>query len=208
MKKIILVLFLACTAFTYSLFGQTKIAVIDMAKVFDGYQRTKVVQLQLQKQNDVFRAQAETLNAARLKLEDEYKALRDAAMNSILTEAEQESKRLAAQDKNIALELKKEEIIAFNRETTAKMNKMLDDMRATVLADIHGVIQNKCLLEGYQLVLDKSGMTMNSISTVVYHTKDMDITDSVLETLNRGYSMDAANPLKGAEEAGKTEKGK
>ena len=57
------------------------------------------------------------------------------------------------------------------------------------------MVTEKCLAEGYGLVLDKSGRTLNNIPFVVYSSKMLDITDSVIKTLNMGQNKPAPEPV-------------
>ena len=63
------------------------------------------------------------------------------------------------------------------------------------------MVSAKCLAEGYVLVLDKSGRTLNNIPFVVYSSNAMDITTAVIKTLNMGQTSPAAQePNKGTPE--------
>ena len=51
-----------------------------------------------------------------------------------------------------------------------------------IIKDIEKVVADKCVTEGYVLVIDKSGKTLNNIPTVVYHNPALDITTPVIKT--------------------------
>ena len=54
------------------------------------------------------------------------------------------------------------------------------------------------MLEGYTLVLDKSGTSLSEVEFVVYFQPNLDITDSVVQDLNRGYRKNAKDPAAAA----------
>lgn len=172
-----------------------KIAIVNMAKVFQDYEKTKVHELRLQKQADVFKEYSMKLTEVLKKAQQEFTELRNASQNIALTEAERQNKLLAAQDKYTEVSLKEKQLREYNRDKQAELRDAYDTMRADILKEIHAVIQNKCMLEGYSLVLDSSGMTLNNIAPVVYWNPGMDITQGVLEELNRGNRINAGNPL-------------
>ena len=55
------------------------------------------------------------------------------------------------------------------------------------------------MLEGYTIVLDKSGESLNDVEFVVYIQPNLDITEAVIQDLNRGYRKNAKDPAGAAE---------
>lgn len=165
-----------------------KVAVVDMEKIFQEYYKTKISDGNLKKQAEIFKDYSEKLNESLQKLQDEFKSLRDASQNVVLTETERENKRLAAQDKYRQVNAKEAELKQYNREKQRQLRDDYDKMRAEILEEIKKAIKDRCALEGYSLVLDKSGMTLNNIPALIYHNPAMDITGSVIQELNRGHN--------------------
>jgi len=165
---------------------QGKIAVIDMAEVFNGYEKTKLGELKLKQQAEVFQEYSANLTTQLEKLRKELGDLVNAAQNMALTEAERQNKMMSAQDKNLEIQNREKELRDYQREKQFQMREAHEAMRTEILKEINVVVSNKATLGGYILVLDKSGMTTNQIAAVVYHAPGMDITESVLADLNRG----------------------
>ena len=164
-----------------------RIAVIDMNKVFESYSKTKINEVKLKNQSEVFRKYAGELSGSIQKLQKEFLRLRSASQNLAYTGAERENMRLNAKEKYMQIQAKKRELERYEQEKRAQLRDQYEKHRSEILKDIERVVNNKSIAEGYTLVLDKSGRSLNNIPTIVYASKAIDITQSVIKTLNMGY---------------------
>ncbi len=182
-----------------------KFAVINMEKVFQEYYKTKIADANLKKQADVYKEYSDKLNESLEKLKDEFKMLRDAAQNIALSDVERESKRLAAQDKYRQMKEKEEESKQYSTEKQAQLRDQYDEQRTKLLGEIKDVVQRRAVAEGYSLVLDMSGKTLNNISAVIYFNPASDITDAVIKEINMPADEKdkSATKNKDAEKGGK-----
>ena len=187
MKKRFLTLLCAFCALSLSA-AEMKVAVIDMGRVFQEYTKTKVNEARLKKQAEIFKDYSTRLSDQLKKLQSEFKDLRDASQNMAYTAAERENRRLNAADKYAQVTAKEKELRDYNREKQAELRAEYEKMRDGILKDIEKVVAAKCVTEGYMIVIDKSGKTLNNIPTVVYHNAALDITTPVIKTLNTGFS--------------------
>ena len=191
----ILLLLSVCTGI--SLAGQEmplKIAVIDMNRVFQEYNKTKINEAKLKKQAEIYKEYSTQLAQSLDKLRKEFIKLRDDSQNMVYTAAERENRRLNAQEKYRQTAAKEQELREYNRERQKQLRDEYEKLRSSILNDISNVVTEKCLAEGYGLVLDKSGRTLNNIPFVVYSSKMLDITDSVIKTLNIGQNKPEPQP--------------
>ena len=187
MKKWLLMLACAFCAVSLSA-AEMKIAVIDMGRVFQEYSKTKINEAKLKKQAEIFKDYSTRLRDQLKKLQEEFKDLRDASQNMAFTAAERENRRLNAADKYAQVTAKEKELRDYNREKQAELRAEYEKMRDGIIKDIEKVVAAKCVTEGYMLVLDKSGKTLNNIPTVIYHNPILDITTPVIKTLNTGFN--------------------
>lgn len=187
-SKIVKVVIIA-VALTISLSAiadENKIAVLDMEKVFKGYYKTKINSAKFKKQAATFKEYADNLANSQLKLEDEFKSLRDASQNIAFTETERESKRLAARDKYRQLQSKQSELQQYDREKSAQLKDKYDKMRKDLLTEIRKNVAKYAKKSGYGVVLDASGKTINEIPLLIYYKTEMDITDIIITIINKG----------------------
>ena len=172
-----------------------KIAVIDMNRVFQEYNKTRVNEAKLKKQAEIFKEYSTQLAQSLAKLRQEFVKLRDDSQNMVYSAAERENRRMNAQEKYRQAAAKEQELREYNRERQAQLRDEYEKLRNGILEDISKVVESKCLAEGYGLVLDKSGRTLNNIPLVVYSSKMLDITDSVIRTLNLGHNRPDPQPV-------------
>ena len=189
-QKIIGILLLTFVCVFRAAAADTGIAVIDMRKVFQEYEKTKEVEKKLQEQSDMFREYSLKLSSQIQELKKEFEKVRDESQdNFALSEAERENRRLKAKEIYEQLLVRQSELKNYNQSRTEQIRSVYEKQRNDILDEIRKVVQTRAILLGYKLVLDRSGSTSNEISAVVYHMPQMDITQDVLEELNKAYHM-------------------
>ena len=172
-----------------------KIAVIDMNRVFQEYNKTRINEAKLKKQAEIYKEYSTQLAQSLEKLRQEFVKLRDDSQNMVYTAAERENRRMNAQEKYRQAAAKEAELREYNRERQKHLRDEYEKLRSSILTDISNVVSAKCLAEGYGLVLDKSGRSLNNIPLVVYSSKMLDITESVIKTLNMGQNKPEPQPV-------------
>lgn len=184
-RSIFLATWVLFTAFAS--FAETpKTAVVDLEKIFKGYYKTKINSTKFKKQAATFKEYADKLASSQLKLEEEFRSLRDASQNIAFSETDRESKRLAARDKYRQLQAKQAELQRYDQEKSAQLKEQYDKMRKDLLTEIRKNIAKYAKKQGYSLVLDSSGKTMNDTPIIIYFQTGMDITDTIMERINKG----------------------
>jgi len=185
MKKTVLcvALFsLFCAAYA----AELKIAVIDMDQIFQSYYKTKIADSTLKQQAEIYKAWVKKLNDSLTKLEEEFKVVRDASQNIALSSSERETKRFEAQKKYREIREKQVEIEQYTAEKTQQYKQLETQKRDAILEEIAKEVKRRSTLEGYVLVIDKSGKTLNGIPSLIYYSPSIDITTPVITELNRG----------------------
>jgi len=165
---------------------KSNIAVVDMEKIFKGYYKTKINSAKFKKQAATYKKYADNLANSQLKLEDEFKTLRDASQNIAFSETERENKRLAARDKYRQLQAKQRELQQYDREKSTQLKENYDKMRKELLTEIRKSIAQYAKKQNYVLILDASGKTMNEIPLIIYYQTSMNITEIILKNINKG----------------------
>lgn len=165
---------------------QLKIAVVDMDHLFLEYYKTKETDAVLRQKQGIYEAWTKKLNEARLKLEKEFNVLRDAAQNIALAGIEREKKRKAAEEKYQELKKKETEMSQYIQQKTKEYKELVAKRHKELLEEIYTEIRQYAVLKGYDFVFDKSGKTLNTIPMIIYSSQQHDITDTILDKLNRG----------------------
>ena len=198
MKRIAAALMLALGLAAGVHAAEVKIAVIDMQKAFEEYEKTKTIEIKLTQQMEVFREYSNQLQQQYQNMRKQYESARDDSQNIALSGAERENKRLKAQQLYESLQLKQQEINSYTESRKEQIREMYTKLRGEVVDEISKAVHNKAVLEGYTIVLVKSGESLNDVGFVVYIQPGLDITDSIIQDLNRGYRKNAKDPVAGA----------
>ena len=194
MKRIAAALMLALGLTAGLHAAEVKIAVIDMQKAFEEYEKTRTIEIKLNQQMEVYREYSSQLQQQYQNLRKQYESARDDSQNIAFSGAERENKRLKAQQLYESLKLKEQEMTSYQESRKEQLREMYSKLRGEVVEEIRKVVHNKAVLEGYTIVLDKSGESLNDIGFVIYFQPNLDITESVIQDLNRGYRKNAKDP--------------
>ena len=195
MKRILAALVLALTlAAAGARAAELKIAVIDMQKAFQEYEKTKTIEIKLNQQMEVFKEYSNQLNQQYQNLRKQYESARDDSQNIAYSSAERENKRQKAQQLYESLKLKEQEMTSYTESRKTQLRDMYTKLRGEVVDEIRKAVHNKAVLEGYTIVLDQSGESLNDVGFVIYVQPGLDITDAIIQDLNRGYRKNAKDP--------------
>ena len=195
MKRILAALVLALTLATAGArAAELKIAVIDMQKTFREYEKTKTIEIKLNQQMEVFKEYSSQLNQQYQNLRKQYESARDDSQNISYSAAERENKRQKAQQLYESLKLKEQEMNSYKESRKTQISDMYTRLRDEVVEEIRKAVHNKAVIEGYTLVLDQSGGSLDEIGFVIYFQPGLDITEEIIQDLNRGYRKNANDP--------------
>lgn len=140
-----------------------KIGYVDLAKVFDEYERTK-------ESDKILEKKANERQAQRDKSVEEIKKLKDAA-ELLNTKAKEEKQKLV--DEQI------QKLQEFDREVGTGLKKEKDEMLRDILKDIDKVVGEYGKSEGYTLIMDDRFL--------LYKDTQLNITDQIIKILNGRY---------------------
>jgi outer membrane protein len=198
LKKLLLTVICLPLFISSVIAAEMKVAVVEMDKVFQGYYKTKQTDALLKQKQGIYQAWSKKLGESRLKLQEEFKILRDASQNIALSSAEREKKRLAAQNKYQEFKKKEAELEQYIQQKSREYKDLVEKMHKKLLDEIYIEIRRYAVLKGYSFVFDKSGKTLNNIPVIIYSSDQFDISEEILENLNRGQPDAEAQSDKGS----------
>ena len=182
----------ATLAFTPSARADVKVGILDMNGIFTQYHRTKDAESKL---NDA-RATAKTELDGRLetlkKAMDEINKLNvDLEKPELSKDAKEKAAK--ARDQKIAEARNLDrEIAEFRGTRERQLQEQFIRMRKDIIDDIMKVVNEQIKNAGYDIVLDKSGMSMGQVPVVIYSKADLDFSKAIIEALNKDAKP--ANP--------------
>ena len=174
--------------------AQTKMAVVDLKKVFDGYWRTKQADAQLKERAaDFEKARAGMLEDYK-KANEEFQKVVEGVNDPAIAQGERDKRQQDAQKKQGELREIENSIRTFDNNSRQAIVEQQKRMRESVLRDIRGVVEEKSKAAGYTIVFDTAAESVNQTPMVLYSSllgSSEDLTDGVLKQLNANAPADA-----------------
>ena len=172
--------------------GEPKMVFVDLDKVFTGYYDTQQSDKQLKELADGFKADRKLLVDDYEKLQDEFKAARDEAQNTALSDDARSMKRSEAEEKLVAVREQESKVRRFDETHQKQLDDQSRRMRKRIVEDITREVETYARSQGYTAVVDASGETLNGVPVVIYHDSRTDITEPVIAILNRGHEAEVS----------------
>lgn len=139
-----------------------KFGYIDLSRTFSEYNKTKDYDKILSDKQNIFSADRDKRVAEIKQLQDKF---------NLLSDKEKEAKKPE-------LENKVRDLQEFDRQKGTDLRREQDEKMKDILKDIEDAVRKYAEKEGYTMVFNDR--------VLVYESKDMDITDKVIEILNKG----------------------
>ena len=139
---------------------ELKVGYVNIAKVFEGYQRTKASDAALERQGKQKEAEFEARMADLKKLRESLELLNDAAKDAKAREVEE----------------KAEELQRFRTNTARNLRRERDRITKDILQEIQQAIEQYAKTNGLSLVLDERSL--------LYGVPTQDLTNAILNLMN------------------------
>jgi outer membrane protein len=168
--------------------AQSKIASVDMEKLFKGYWKTKQAEAALNKRVADLQKEIKDMAEGLDKAQADYSRLLDQANDQALSTEERAKRKQAAADKLKDINNSRAAIDQFNRQAQSQVLDQRQRMTANLVSEIQKTVGDKARTSGYTLVVN-SAVT----DAVVYSSGD-DLTDAVLKQLNVNAPVELSQP--------------
>jgi outer membrane protein len=174
--------------------AQTRIATVDLRKLFDNYYKTKLAQAAIKERADNLDKDDKSMKDALKKGSDDYQKLVQQANDQALSADERDRRKQSADDKMKQLQTDKTTIDQFERQAQTTLGEQRQRMRDNIIVEIKAAVATKAKAGSDTLVFDTAAETVNGTMAVVYSTGDNDLTEAVLAQLNAGAPIDLTKP--------------
>src|SRR2546426_4060011 len=187
MKKSLSMLFALMLGFPLAVFAQgtLKIGTVDMQRAFKEYNKTKEAEAKI---NDA-------KNAARKEYDDraqDYKKALDEINNlnkqleSPALSADKKTQTAKDRDDKISkIKNMEREISDFRQTRERQLQEQLMRMREGIVKEITDVVMEKVKANNFDLVFDKSGISLNGVPVLLYSHDNVDFTNDIIAVLNK-----------------------
>ena len=189
--------------------AQTRIATVDLRKLFDGYWKTKQAENALKDRAADFTKEGTNLQEDYKKGNEEYRKLLSDANDQAVSADERGKRKQAAETKLKELKQAEETLAQFERQARSSIEEQKRRMRDNILNEIRAVVNGRAKSAGYALVLDTAADSATGTPVVVFNSGgENDITDAVLSQLNAGAPVETKKTADDKGEKPKDEKPK
>jgi len=170
--------------------ARAEVAFVEMSKIFEGYYRTRLAEQQLREDGVKLQEQRETLARKQGTIREEFNGLRLEAQQDSLKPEEREQKRQTAEAKLLELQQAEKAFQDYERDIQQQLTEKAARMRGDIVDRIRKAAEEVARARNYSGVIDVSGNSSLGISPVLFWDSRHDLTEAVLETLNKGQKME------------------
>ncbi len=174
--------------------AQSRIATVDLRKLFDNYWKTKQADAALKDRAADMEKEHKNMLDDWKKAKEDYQNLLTSANDLAVSTDERERRKKAAEDKLKYIKDTEDTITQYERQARATLDEQRRRMRDNILGEIRNVVNAKAKAGGYSLVVDSASESFNNTPVVLYTNNENDMTTAVLDQLNAGAPADTAAP--------------
>lgn len=182
---------------------QLRIGTVDMKKVFDSYYKTKDAEARLVEARTAAGKELQERTDNYKKLSDEITKLNAEIEKPELSKEAKDSKAKTRDDKIAEIKSMQREIEDFRQTRQRQLEEQQSRMRTGIVEEIQKIIAERVKSDQYDLVLDKSGSTLNGLPVVLFSKDSWDFTSDLVTILNKNKPKEdpSAAPAPAAEKS-------
>jgi Skp family chaperone for outer membrane proteins len=165
--------------------ADVKVGTIDMKQVFDTYYKTKDAEGKINEARTQAKKELDERLDSFNKAQEEAKKMNEEANKPELSAAAKADKSKLLNEKLQALGALQREIQEFQQTRERQLSEQSVRSRNSLVEEINKVIGDKVKAAGYDIVLDKSGQSLNAVGVVIFSRDSFDFTNDVVTELNK-----------------------
>ncbi len=178
--------------------GTMKIGTVDMQRAFKEYNKTKEAEVKINDAKNSAKKEYDDRAEAYKKALDEINNL-NKQLESPALSADKKTQTAKERDDKIAnIKNMEREISDFRQTRERQLQEQLMRVREGIVKEITDVVMEKVKANRFDLVFDKSGMSINGVPFLLYAPDNVDFTNDIITVLNKpgraASSTARANP--------------
>ena len=178
--------------------GTMKIGTVDMQRAFKEYNKTKEAEVKINDAKNSAKKEYDDRAESYKKALDEINNL-NKQLESPALSADKKTQTANERDDKIAnIKNMEREISDFRQTRERQLQEQLMRVREGIVKEITDVVMEKVKANHFDLVLDKSGMSINGVPFLLYAPDNVDFTNDIIAVLNKpgraASSTAKANP--------------
>jgi outer membrane protein len=178
--------FLLITLLSASAHAQSRIATVDLRKIFDGYWKTKQADAALKDRAADMEKEHKSMLDDWKKAKEDYQTLLTSANDQAVSSDQRDKRKKLAEDKLKQIKESEDNIGQYERTAKQTLDDQRKRMRDNILGEIRTALNAKAKSAAYSLVIDTAAESVNNTPVVLYTSNENDMTDAILSQLNAG----------------------
>ena len=165
--------------------GTMKIGTVDMQRAFKEYNKTKEAEVKINDAKNSAKKEYDDRAESYKKALDEINNL-NKQLESPALSADKKTQTAKERDDKIAnIKNMEREISDFRQTRERQLQEQLMRVREGIVKEITEVVMEKVKANHFDLVLDKSGMSINGVPFLLYAPDNVDFTNDIITVLNK-----------------------
>jgi outer membrane protein len=199
---------LLCTLLCLSLLGfastsraQVKIGTVDMNKIFSAYYKTKDAEARINEARNAAKQELDEQMDTYKKDIDQINKLNDDIGQPALSADSKAAKTKERDDKIQETKTLENEINEFKTTREKQLQEQAVRMRNGIVDEITKLVLDKVKTENYDMVMDRSGLSLNGVPILIFAKDGLDFSDDIITQLNKNKPKDSDVALPAASPA-------
>ncbi len=186
MKKLLTLTLLSVVALPVMSFAQgLKIGTIDMNRAFKEYSKTKDAEAKINEAKNAAKKEYDDRADAYKKALDEINKLNQQLDAPALSADAKTAKAKERDEKISSIKTMEREINEFRQTRERQLQEQALRMREGIVKEISDVVMDKVKTNNFDVVFDKSGMSLNGVPILMFSRENFDFTSDVVAVLNK-----------------------
>src|SRR6201993_4618866 len=165
--------------------GTGKIGTVDMQRAFKEYNKTKDAEVKINDAKNAAKKEYDDRAEAYKKALDEINNLNKQLESPALSADKKTGMAKERDDKIANIKSMEREISDFRQTRERQLQEQLMRIREGIVKEITDVVLDKVKANNFDLVFDKSGMSINRVPFLLYSNDNIDFTNDVIAVLNK-----------------------
>jgi outer membrane protein len=181
---------LSLLGFASTSHAQVKIGTVDMNKIFSAYYKTKDAEAHINEaRNSAKQELDERMDTYKKNLDDINKLNEDIDKPALSAEAKA-AKTKERDDKITETKSLETEITEFRTTREKQLQEQAVRMRNGIVDEITKLVLDRVKTDNYDLVMDRSGLSLNGVPILMYAKEGLDFSDDIITELNKNKPKD------------------
>jgi outer membrane protein len=165
--------------------GTMKIGTVDMQRAFKEYNKTKEAEVKINDAKNSAKKEYDDRAESYKKALDEINNLNKQLESPALSVDKKTQTAKERDDKIANIKNMEREISDFRQTRERQLQEQLMRVREGIVKEITDVVMEKVKANHFDLVLDKSGMSINGVPFLLYAPDNVDFTNDIIAVLNK-----------------------